>query len=377
MIKYILSHPIQYQSPLLKYLSKRINIKVIYRSDISLKKHFQPEFNKNVLIDKNLLNGYSYEFLKSIGTNRVTKIFPINIEFKNKIFTKDTKYIWVHGIKNWYNLLIIILGKFYNKKIFVRDEINLLKKRSKFNLIINRIFFKFIDYFIDAYLCIGKRNKEFYLYNKIKKEKLFLIPYVVDNQNFQLKQKKKNINKIQIFFIGKLIHRKGCDILLKAIKKCNELHNFKKKVELKIIGDGKLYPEYIKFKTKNNLTNVFFLGFKNQSQIKNYLQKSNILILPSREENWGLVINEAMNSENAIIASEKVGCSADIIKKNLNGFIFKNENYIDLSNKILKLTNNKKKINSFCKNSLKIINTWNFNKCEIGLKKAINYVSRK
>ena len=74
MIKYILSHPIQYQSPLLKYLSKRIKIKVIYRSDISLKKHFDSGFNKNVLIDKNLLNGYSYDFLKYVGTNKVTKI---------------------------------------------------------------------------------------------------------------------------------------------------------------------------------------------------------------------------------------------------------------------------------------------------------------
>ena len=46
-IKYILTHPIQYQSPLIKFLHKnKIKIKVLYRSNMSAKKYFDPEFKK-------------------------------------------------------------------------------------------------------------------------------------------------------------------------------------------------------------------------------------------------------------------------------------------------------------------------------------------
>lgn len=377
MIKYILSHPIQYQSPLLKYLSKRIKIKVLYRSDISLKKHYDSGFNKKVIIDKNLLDGYSYDFLKYVGINKVTKIYPINIEFKNKIFSKETKIVWIHGIKIWYNVIIILLCKLYNKKVIVRDELNLLKKRSYINILINKSYFKFINHFVDAFLYIGKRNREFYINNGIPKDKLFLVPYVIDNKRFKIKGKKHIKKKLQIYFIGKLIHRKGCDIFLKAINICNNFNKFKKNVEIKIIGDGILLNKYISYKKKNKLSNVFFLRFKDQDEIKKHIKKSNIFVLPSREENWGLVVNEAMNAGNVIVTSNLVGSSADLVKNNHNGYTFKNENYKDLSNKLLKLTNNKKKLNTFSKNSIKIIEKWSFNECLMGLQKAIKYVSKK
>ena len=71
-IKYILTHPIQYQSPLIKYLvNKRIQITVLYRSNISVKKYYDNEFKKNIKWDVDLLSGYNYKFLKHFGKNTV------------------------------------------------------------------------------------------------------------------------------------------------------------------------------------------------------------------------------------------------------------------------------------------------------------------
>jgi len=48
-IKYILSHSIQYQSPLIKFLTKKgLKIKVLFRSDMSTKKYFDTEFKKKI-----------------------------------------------------------------------------------------------------------------------------------------------------------------------------------------------------------------------------------------------------------------------------------------------------------------------------------------
>jgi hypothetical protein len=188
MIKYLVTHPIQYQVPLIRYLSKKIKIKVAYRSNISTKQYHDKDFNKKVIMQKNLLNGYDYHLLKFIGPNKVSKFFPLTIEFKN-IFSDNNKIIWIHGIKIWYNLIIIILSKFYNKKVFVRDEINILKKRSIFNYFTNKLFFFFIDNFIDCYLSIGTENSRALEKFGVNKKKIHRVPYVVDNDFFSVKKK--------------------------------------------------------------------------------------------------------------------------------------------------------------------------------------------
>lgn len=372
MIKYIISHPIQYQVPLIRFLSKKIKIDVAYRSNISLRPYYDKEFNKNVIIQKNLLKGYKYSFLNFIGPNKVTSFFPITTELQT-IFTNQNKIIWLHGIKNWYNLLIIIISKLKHKKVFVRDEINNLKERSVLNKFLNKIFFYIFDKFIDCYLSIGIENKKALISYGVNKKKIFNVPYVVDNSYFYSKIKKKT-KKLKVLFTGKLIHRKGCDLLLKAIFLLNKKKNFKKKTDVFIIGEGELKKKYLKLKKKLNLTNVKFCGFKNQTSIKKYYRNSNLFIMPSREENWGLAVNEAMASANSIICSNLVGCSKNLVKNNYNGYIFKSDDHKDLAKKIFLFYKNPIKLNQFAKNSLKIISKYSFNECHKGIIKAIDYV---
>ena len=101
------------------------------------------------------------------------------------------------------------------------------------------------------------------------------------------------------------------------------------------------------------------------------------MIIPSREENWGLAVNEAMASKNAIISSNVVGCVRDLIKNNYNGYIFKNDDYNDLAKKIRMIFDNKNKLIKFGNNSCKIISKWSFNECYIGLNNAIKFIKKK
>jgi len=376
MIKYILSHPIQYQVPLIRFLNNKIKIKVSYRLNTVTKKYFDREFNKKIILDKNLLSGYNYDFLKYYGPNKLSSIFPITNDFIKKNLLDETKIVWVHGIKNWYNLILIILSYFYNKRVFVRDEFNNIKKRSLSNILMNKIFYSFIDNFIDCYLSIGKENRKAFIDFGIDKKKIYHVPYVVDNDFFYIKNKKKN-KKFVILFTGKLSHRKGCDILLNSINLLNENNNFKKDSEIIIIGDGILKEELINYKKKKKLVNVKFLGFKNKKVIKKFYKRSNLFVMPSRDENWGLAINEAMAAKNAIIASNKVGAASDLLKNNYNGYIFKNNDYKDLSKKIYKTFLDKKKTIKFGENSFKIISKWSFYECYKGIDKAIKSTYRK
>jgi len=382
-IKYILTHPIQYQSPLLKFLTKKgIKIKVLYRSNVSSKKYYDKGFKKKIRWDVDLLQGYKYDNLKFIGPNKFDSIFPITTEFGNKIFDTKTNIIWLHGIKNWYNLIIILLSRIYNKSIFVRDESHFLirgvhKKRGFLNYLFNFSLFKIIDPFITGYLCIGTANRKFYENNKIDKKKLYNTPYSVDNVFFYKKTKDKINKKINYLYAGKFTFSKGADLLLKSIKNLNKNKNFLHKTNFTFIGDGEIKNECMEFAKKNNLINVKFLPFqKKYRDLIKFYHKSDVFILPSRFETWGLTINEAMAGRNAIIASEECGASYDLVKNNKNGYTFRNHDVNDLSKKILKIYQQKKKLNSFKSKSFKIISKWSFDQCYEGLKKASKIIKK-
>lgn len=373
-INYVLSHPIQYQSPLIRYLVKKgIKLNVFYRSNISLKSFKDKEFNKKIKWDINLLKGYKKKFLNYIGPNKVSSTYPLTIEYK--IIFKDCDYIWLHGIKNWYNLFIIILNIFYKKKIIIRDEVHFKSKyRSNFNILFNKIFYFLINQFIYKYLAIGKLNKDYYIKNGINKKKIILIPYVVDN-NFFYKKSNKTNKKIFFLSASKLIKKKGIDILLKAIFICNQKKKFKENTFFKIIGDGPEKNKLLTLKKQFRLNNVLFCNFKNQKDLRNEYNNSDVFILPSYYEPWGLTVNEAMASKNLIITSDSVGSVADLVRKNYNGYIFKSQNFLSLSKILYKVFNNKKKIHIMKNNSFKIISKWNFELCYHGFKKNINKLS--
>lgn len=375
MIKYILSHPIQYQVPLIRYLNKRIKLKVVYRLNTANKKYFDREFNKKIIMSNDLLYGYKYSFLNYFGPRKISNLFPLTYEFVDKIFLDKSQIIWIHGVKNWYNLIIIFLSFFLNKKVFVRDELNLIKKKNFANLCLNKLYYFIINKFIDCYLSIGKENLRAYKYFGVSNKKIFKVPYVVNNNFFYVK-KKNYKGKLIILFTGKLIHRKGCDILLESINLLNTDISFKKNTKINIVGDGILKPRLLDYKIKNNLDNVNFVGFKDQKLIKKYYKNSHIFVIPSREENWGLSVNEAMSSKNAIISSNFVGSAKDLVKNNYNGFTFKNSNSKDLAEKIFFFFKNKEKIKCFGDNSYKIISRWTFEECFNGLDKAIKYVNK-
>ena len=131
------------------------------------------------------------------------------------------------------------------------------------------------------------------------------------------------------------------------------------------------------FKNENILKNVNFLPFKNQKQLSLIYNKSDVFVMPSLIEPWGLTVNEAMAAGNAIISSDNVGSSFDLVKNGVNGYKFRNGNEYDLAKKIFQIYQNKNKLKKYNLNNKKIISKWNFNLCLVGINKAIDKISAK
>lgn len=131
-----------------------------------------------------------------------------------------------------------------------------------------------------------------------------------------------------VIAVGQFIHRKGVDVLLKAWAQCSEEY------ELYIIG-GKPTPEYIELVRKLNLKNVFFEGFKTKEELKQYYQAADLFVLPTREDIWGLVVNEAMANGLPVITTDRCGAGLELIKDGENGYIVPVEDEKALAEKMM------------------------------------------
>ena len=162
--------------------------------------------------------------------------------------------------------------------------------------------------------------------------------------NFK-KSKRLNVKtkQIKIGYFGKIQERKGLHLLVEAL---NDIKF--KNIVLNIYGDGD--EAYKKKLILKNTQKKIVLNFnKPVPDITKYLSLTDVLVLPSiKFESFGMVLIEAMRQKVPVICSDSGGMK-EIVKDNMNGLIFKNNNIKDLKKKLLILVNSKNKRKEFGK----------------------------
>jgi glycosyltransferase involved in cell wall biosynthesis len=167
--------------------------------------------------------------------------------------------------------------------------------------------------------------------------------------------KRKKFPEYLLLYIGQLIKRKGIIQVLKAL---NYLRD--PEIGLIIVGSGPQEKELKKFCKENNLNNIFFKGFQQQEMLPKYYALADIFILPSFEEVWGLVVNEALASGLYVLSSKYAGASYDLIKEGWNGEIFNPNDVTEIVELIKRIKgdikNLRKQRDSFSQNAFKEFN---------------------
>ena len=115
--------------------------------------------------------------------------------------------------------------------------------------------------------------------------------------------------------------------------------NLSKKIGIYIVG-GKATDEYILLKKKMNLDNVHFIDFKNKDILKEYYYVADVFALPTREDIWGLVINEALAYGLPVITTDKCMAGLEMIENEKNGYIIPADDAKKLAEKLTLILNN-------------------------------------
>lgn len=123
-------------------------------------------------------------------------------------------------------------------------------------------------------------------------------------------------------FVGSLIDRKSIIELIKV------LNSIKGEYEFNIVGEG-LMMQHVKALIQEN-DKIHFLGKMMPCEVRDVLEQADTLILPSKLEGWGCVVNEALMAGCRVIVSDVVGARALIDKEGTRGQVFKNCDWADL-----------------------------------------------
>ena len=133
--------------------------------------------------------------------------------------------------------------------------------------------------------------------------------------------------KHMILAIGQMIHRKGFDVLLKAAK------NLDPGIGIYFVG-GEAKEEYRKLREELGLENVHFLGFQKKDRLAKFYKAADLFVLPTREDIWGLVINEALAYGLPTITTDRCVAGLELIEDGINGYVVPVEDAEALTEKI-------------------------------------------
>ena len=134
-----------------------------------------------------------------------------------------------------------------------------------------------------------------------------------------------------IISVGQFIPRKGMDLLLHCCKDLPE------NTGVYIVG-GTPPQEYLAICEENHLQNVHFLDFMPKDRLMKFFRAMDIFALFTREDIWGLVINEAMAAGLPVISTDRCIAALELIRNGEEGYIVVNEDLEQMKKALLALT---------------------------------------
>lgn len=152
------------------------------------------------------------------------------------------------------------------------------------------------DKYFNYYLKKPKKTYHYHMSSLKEQDILTNKKYFEDKDKYK---KELNLQEFTFISVGQMIPRKGFDILLKAYAESG----LNACTKLLMIG-GKPYEELVKLKDELGLTNATFIDAIPKEELNKYYAASDAFVFATREDIWGLVVNEALSFGLPLISSD-------------------------------------------------------------------------
>lgn len=175
-------------------------------------------------------------------------------------------------------------------------------------------------------------------------EKCFKWGYFPNTKEYDIEAllNQKNSTTHKILWVGRMLGWKHPD---DAVGLAERLKKAGIDFELNLVGDGIFRKKLEDTVSDKGLSNcVHILGSKTPEEVRQYMEQASIFLFTSdRNEGWGAVLNEAMNSGCAVVTSHAIGSVPFLINDGENGLIYQSGDINDLCAKVIYLIDNAEK----------------------------------
>lgn len=328
----VLSHPTQYYSPWFRWMVENagVTLHVFYLWDFGVTARRDPQFERNIQWDIDLLSGYESEFVPNAARDPGTHHFRglDNPSLGTALASWRPSALLLFGY-NWKtHLQALWWARRHRIPVILRGDSHFLGrgKPSRLRGFMQRLLFRQFA----AFTFVGEANHDYYRTLGVPDRKLFFAPHCVDAERFKptadatqaaaaLRSRLGVDGKRIVLFAGKFQSRKQPVELLRAFHAVADSDH-----ALVFVGDGPLLGELQSFAARRPDRLVRFLPFANQSEMPVRYLLADIFALPSRghSETWGLAVNEAMHLGVPCLVSEVVGCQRDLVSAGETGWVF-------------------------------------------------------
>lgn len=309
-VLYFTNIPVPYRMNFFNELGKLCDLTVMMESEYA--GNLNADWLKRFSPDN-----YKYILLPKIGRTSKTRI---NYGYSKIIMTQNFDIIVVGSYYSLSAMLFICFLRRHKIQYILNSDGGFIKQDR-------RLVYLLKKYFISGaagYITTGKKTSEYLRYygaagkflhisfsSLMKKDVDNLSKKHVDKEYYR---SKLNINaERMVLYVGQFIYRKGVDILLKAANKINT------DCTIYIVG-GLPTEEYERIIQENSLTNIEFVEFLDKKTLEEYYQAADVFVLPTREDIWGLVVNEALGMGVPVITTDMCIAGLELIN-GINGKI--------------------------------------------------------
>lgn len=380
------SHPIQYFAPLYAYLNSAPDLEVtaLYLSDFSIRGGKDADFGQDVKWDLDLLDGYRSVYVGPGARTREPGGFWSLIAPQVWSEVRSGRYdvIWLHGHNYAANLIALMAAKTAGLPVMMRGDTHLGLPCHGLKSILRPPLMGALYRACDRFLATGSANAAFYRAMGVPAHKIFLMPYSVDNDRFVQHSKLTTDEKVGVrkrysvpmdqplvLYAAKFMRRKRPGDLLNAVRRLKGEDG--RPYTVVMAGSGELERELRTFCAEHRLDNVVFTGFVNQSELPQLYGASDVFVLPSEHEPWGLAVNEAMCAGLPIVVSREVGCAADLVQDGVEGYTPAAGDIEGLASALRRLIGDDALRRQQGRASLARILQWGYPQCLSGIRSAL------
>lgn len=379
---YLGLNPIQNPKPYKILNSVDLKFHVAYLRKLEETNSGKENLNKSAF-DHDLTEGYSHSFLKNYSPFKGNMFGNFHPSILSLVARFDVIVIYGHHTLTF--LLAIFWGKLLGKKIILTTDATYIEANDEsagWKLRIKPLLLRFLYNTVsDGVFVPSSASAEFLFSLKVKKDKVTVTPYVVDEDLIVDKSKKTNKHVLRkelgiyesdflFVFCAKFIARKRPVDAILALSKISDPF-----VKLIMIGAGpeleNIENAIIDYKLHDR---VILTGIIKYTDLPAYYTSSDALVFCSDHEPYGLPVNEAMLCGIPVLLSDRIGAGKDLLLEGCTGYSYKCGDVTELADKMKLMIDNRIRTKEMGRNSLLKMESWS---SQTNVESQLNYFKQK